>query len=106
MLELKNYYVQEVENLTDLFTIIYTIVDDIFNDIIPISIRNRRNIKDSKLVDSEIITISIVGELLTSDSEKAFFCLLRREYKLLFPTLGDRSRFNRTKRNLHAVIKK
>ena len=53
MLELNNYYIQKVENLTDLFTIIFTIVDDIYNDIIPISIRNRRNIKDSKLCDSE-----------------------------------------------------
>ena len=61
MLELNNYYIQKVENLTDLFTIIFTIVDDIYNDIIPISIRNIRNIKDSKLCDSEIITISIVG---------------------------------------------
>ena len=41
MLELNNYYIQKVENLTDLFTIIFTIVDDIYNDIIPISIRNR-----------------------------------------------------------------
>lgn len=105
MLKLNNYYFQEVENLTDLFTIIYTIVDDIYNDIIPINIRNRRNIKDSKLSDSEIITISIVGELLTIDSEKAFFSLLRREYKVLFPKIGDRTRFNRTKRNLHAVIR-
>ena len=104
MLELNNYYIQKVENLTDLFTIIFTIVDDIYNDIIPINIRNRRNIKDSKLSDSEIITISIVGELLTIDSEKAFFSLLSREYSKLFPKLGDRTRFNRTKRNLHSVI--
>ena len=83
MLELNNYYIQEIENLTDLFTIIYTIVDDVYNDIIPISIRNRRNIKECKLSDSEIITISIVGELLTIDSEKAFFSLLSREYKTI-----------------------
>ena len=44
MLELNNYYIQEIENLTDLFTIIYTIIDDVYKDIIPISIRNRRNI--------------------------------------------------------------
>ena len=106
MLELSNYYIQEVENLTDLFTIIYTIVDDIYNNIIPIDIRNRRNIKDSKLSDSEIIIISIVGELLTIDSEKAFFSLLSRESKYLFPKLGDRTRFNRAKRNLYSVIKK
>ena len=51
MLELSNYYIQEVENLTDLFTIIYTIVDDIYNNIIPIDIRNRRNIKDSRSIE-------------------------------------------------------
>ncbi|MGL5715729.1 MAG: IS982 family transposase [Paraclostridium sp.] len=106
MLELNNYYIQELENLTDLFTSIFVIVDDIYNEIIPISITNRRNIKDSKLCDSEIVTISIVGELLTIDSENAFFSLLKREYKALFPKLGDRTRFNRTKRNLHCVISK
>src|SRR5699024_3473663 len=100
MLEFNNYYIPKLENLTDLYTIIYTIIDDIYNNIIPINIRNRRNINDSKLSDSEIITISIIGELLTIDSEKAFFSLLSREYKHLFPKLGDG-----TKRNLHAVIK-
>ena len=106
MLELNNYYIQEQKNLTDLFTNIFVIIDDIYNEIIPMSISNRRNINDSKLSDSEIITISIVGELLTIDSEKALFSLLKREYKNLFPKLGDRTRFNRTKRNLHWVISK
>ena len=48
------------------------------------SIRNRRNIKDIKLSDSEIITISIVGELLTIDSEKSFFSLLKKNIKHYF----------------------
>lgn len=104
MLELNKYYIHEIENLTDLFTTIFVIIDDIYNEVTPIAIRDRRNIKDSKLSDSEIISVSIVGELLTIDSEKAFFSLLKREYSNLFPRLGDRSRFNRTKRNLHAVI--
>ena len=43
MLELNNYYIQELENLTDLFTNIFVIIDDICNEIIPIGIRNRRN---------------------------------------------------------------
>ena len=106
MLELNYYYIQEQNNLTDLFTNVFVIIDDIYNEIIPMSISNRRNINDSKLSDSEIITISIVGELLTIDSEKALFSLLKREYKNLFPKLGDRTRFNRTKRNLHWVISK
>lgn len=105
MLDFNNYYIQEVENLNDLFTIIYIIVDDIYNDIIPTNIRNRINIKNSKLSDSEIITISIVGKFLTIDLGKEFFGLQLRKYKFLFPKIGDRTRFNRTKRNLHAVIK-
>jgi len=88
MLELNKYYIQEIENLTDLFTTIFVIVDDIYNEVTPIAIRDRRNIKDSKLSDSEIISVSIVGELLTIDSEKAFFSLLKREYSNLFPRLG------------------
>lgn len=106
MLELNNYYIQELGNLTDLFTSVFVIVDDIYKEIIPINVSNRRNIKESKLSDSEIITISIIGELLTIDSENAFFNLLKREYKTLFPNLGDRTRFNRTKRNLNWVISK
>ena len=67
---------------------------------------NRRNIKDIKLSNGEIITISIVDELLTIKSEKSFFSLLKREYKGLFSKLGCRTRFNIIKRNLHLVISK
>ena len=43
MLELNNYSIQEVENLTALFTIVYTIYWwYIYNNIIPIDIRTRR----------------------------------------------------------------
>lgn len=41
---------------------------------------------------------------MTIDYEKSFFNLLKRESQYLFPTLCDRTRFNRTKRNLYAVI--
>lgn len=46
------------------------IVDDIYNAIIPMGIRNKDNIKDNKPSDSERITIIIVGELLNIDSKK------------------------------------
>lgn len=42
MLELSNYYIKNVENLIDLFTII----NNIYNEIIPDGIINRRNIGD------------------------------------------------------------
>ena len=72
---------------------------------IPYSIRNRRNISDSKLSDSEVISISIVGEAITLDSEKAWFYFVKKNFNDLFPNICDRRRFNRTKRNLFSVIK-
>lgn len=50
MLELNNFYIQNSENLTDLFTNRFIIIDCIYNEIIPMSIRNNRNIYDIVLL--------------------------------------------------------
>lgn len=106
MLELdRNYSIKEIENLKDFITIAYVIIDDIYKKVTPTYIVNRCNINDSIMSDSEIITISIVGELLTIDSEKAWFGFCKKNLRDLFPRFCDRTRFNRTRRNLHAVIK-
>lgn len=68
-----NYSIQEIENLKDFVTIAYIIINDIYKRVTPTHISNRCNIKDSIMSDSEIITISIIGEFLTIDSEKAWF---------------------------------
>lgn len=105
MLELnKSYSIKEIEDFKDLVTIVYVIIDDIYQEVTPTYIKNRRNVGDSILSDSEIITISIVGELLTIDSEKAWFGFCKKNFKDLFPKLCDRTRFNRIRRSLHAVI--
>ncbi|MFT9494171.1 IS982 family transposase [Anaerosolibacter sp.] len=105
MLELTNKYsIKKIDDLKDFITIIYVIIDDIYQSITPTRIKNRRNINDAILSDSEIITISIVGELLTIDSEKAWLGFCKKNLKDLFPILCSRTRFNRTRRNLHAVI--
>nr|WP_170272330.1 hypothetical protein [Clostridium tarantellae] len=41
---------------------------------------------------------------MTIDSEKAWFSFVKKNFKELFPNIEDRSRFNRTKRNLYTVI--
>ena len=105
MLEFTYYNTEKINDLKDLFTIIFVLVDDVYNEIIPSNIKNRRNISDSKLSDSEIISISIFGEAITIDSEKAWFFFVKKNFKDLFPNIGDRTRFNRTKRNLFMVIK-
>lgn len=104
MLELNCYSVQEIENLKDFFLVCYVIVDDIYNQIIPDDIRFRRNYSRSKLSDSEIITLAIVGEVHGIASEKSWFNYVRKNFKDLFPNLNHRTRYNRTRRNLEPVI--
>lgn len=104
MLELKYYSVHEIENLKDFFLVSYVIIDDIYHKIIPDSIRFRRNYTESKLSDSELITLAIVGEIHSISSEKAWFNYVRKNLKDLFPNLSHRTRFNRTRRNLESVI--
>ena len=104
MLELKYYSVQEIQNLKDFFLVSYVIIDDIYHKIIPDHIRFRRNYSESKLSDSEIITLAIVGEIHSISSEKAWFNYVFKNFKDLFPNLGHRTRFNRTRRNLESVI--
>lgn len=55
---------------------------------------------DEKLSDSEIITISLCGELAGTDSENAWFSFVKKNYLYLFLNLCSRSRFNRTRRAL------
>lgn len=104
MLELTSYSVQEIENLKDFFLVSYVIIDDIYHHIIPVQIRYRRNYDCSKLSDSEIITLAIVREIHGISSEKAWFSYARKNFKDLFPNLGHRTHFNRTRRNLTKVI--
>lgn len=53
--------------------------------------------------DSEIITLSICGELVGTDSENAWYSFVKRNYRHLFPKLCSRTRFNRTRRALLQV---
>lgn len=68
ILEFTYYNTEKIDNLKDFFTVVFVLIDDVYNEIIPSSIKNRRNVSDSKLSDSEIISISIVSEAFTIDS--------------------------------------
>ncbi len=59
----KKYSIKEIIDLKDFITVSYVTIDDIYQNITPTYIKERRNINDCILSDSEIITISIVGEL-------------------------------------------
>lgn len=93
-----------LSNLKDFITATYVIIDDFYQKVTPAHIKNRRNIDKSIMSDSEIITLSIVGELLTIDSEKAWFSFCTKNLNDLFHNFCTRTRFHRTRKSLLKVI--
>ena len=96
-----------IENQTfeDFILVIFVLTDDFYKSVVPDSVKFRPNVEKAQLSDSEVITIAICRELLGIDSEKAWFNFVRRNLRHLFPKMCDRTRFNRTRRNLLQVMK-
>lgn len=103
MLKFQNNYTTVIATFEDFILTVYVMIDDLYWEYAPHSVSCRRHIQDTKLSDSEIITISICGELAGIDSENAWFSFVKRNYRHLFPKLCSRSRFNRTRRALLPV---
>ena len=100
MLKFQTNYTTTIQNFEDFILVVFVLIDDLYQTYAPVSVTQRRNVEQAKLSDSEIITISICGELFGIDSEKAWFSFVKKNYKHLFPRIGSRSRFNRTRRAL------
>ena len=100
MLKFQTNYTTTMQNFEDFILVVFVLIDDLYQTYAPVSVIQRRNVEQAKLSDSEIITISICGELFGIDSEKAWFSFVKKNYKHLFPKIGSRSRFNRTRRAL------
>lgn len=54
----------------------------------------------SKMPDIELITIAVLAESLSMDSENWLFSKLKKEYSAQFPNLIDRSNYNRRRKKL------
>lgn len=70
----------------------------------PDTVSTRRNIKHAKTTDSEIITISLYGEIAGIDSENAWYVFVKKNYHFLFPTLCSRTCFHQRHTALLKVI--
>jgi len=92
-----------MEDIKDLVTAIFVLTDDLYNENIPDEIRNRLHKDKAILSDSEIITIAIMGEIMSIDSENAWVRYVHKNMRDLFPRMCERSRFNRLRRNLASV---
>lgn len=95
MLKFQDNNTTNIATFEDFILVVYVIIDDLYQQYVPSEIANRNNISEAKLSDSEIITISICGELAGIDSENAWYSFIKRNYRHLFPKLCSRSRFNR-----------
>lgn len=103
MLKFQDNYTTIVTNFKDFILLVYVVIDDLYREYAPESVSGRRNYCAAKLSDSEIITISICGELMGIDSENAWYSFAKKNYCHLFPDFCGRTRFNRTGRNLLQV---
>lgn len=101
MLKFHRYYTTTLANLEDLFTAVFVIIDDLYQKYAPVQVKTRKNVSQSSTSDSEIITISLVGEMLGVDSENAWHSFVKKNFLRLFPSLCCRSRFHRRRNCLH-----
>jgi len=87
-----------------ILTTIFTIVDDTMKGSAVIQHALHRPGPAPHLSDSEVITIAIYQELIGEPREDHFFRLHQGSLRTFFPGLNERSRYNRRKRDLWAVI--
>ena len=94
-------------NLDDFIVAVFCVIDDTLKEIL-----RERRIKRlrsrgpmPKLSDSEVITMEVVGEYLSLNTDKAIFDYFRRHYAHFFPAVAriDRTTFVRQAANLCEV---
>ena len=102
-MKFQDNYNMQIENMEDLILISYVMIDELYKQYAPQEVTKRKNVSKVKLSDSEIITISICGELAGIDSENSWYNFVKKNYLYLFPDLCCRSKFNRKRRDLLQV---
>ena len=73
MLKFQNNNTTVIATFEDFILTTYVIIDELYHQFALPEVAKRRHVLDAKLSDSEIITISLCGELLGVDSENAWF---------------------------------
>ena len=84
MLKFQDNNTTVIATFEDFILTAYVIIDELYHQFAPPEVTRRRHILNAKLSDSEIITISLCGELAGVDSENAWFSFVKRNYRHLF----------------------
>src|SRR5947209_8496439 len=91
-----------IQTFEDLCTYVYVTVDDVFQT--SIQPYDQRPGPRSSCTDSEVLTLTLVAELVGLDDETVFLNYVARTHRCLFPMLPDRSRYNRRRRALGEAV--
>ena len=87
-----------IHTFEDLCTYVYVTVDEVFQTYV--QPHDQRPGPRSPFSESEVITLTLVAELVGLDDETVFLDYVNRNHRALFPLLPDRSRYNRRRRAL------
>ncbi len=87
-----------IQTFEDLCTYVYVTVDTLFQTYI--RPHDQRPGPRSAFSDSEVITLTLVAEVVGLDDETVFLAYVQRNHHALFPLLPERSRYNRRRRAL------
>ncbi len=91
--------------LEDVFTIVYTVVDDAYQKLFRTPTYFRRSPNANPVYsDSEVVTLALVAELNGYDSRLSWWDYVNKNYRHLFPRLCDRTRYGRRLARLRVAI--
>jgi hypothetical protein len=90
-------------SLEDMFLLLYCLLDDLYQEHVPPAVRLRSQHGRIQFSDSEVLTLSLMQEALSNDSERSFHRFVRKNYLHLFPHLVTRDRYHRRRKALWAV---
>jgi hypothetical protein len=89
-------------SLEDFIIAVFCIIDDELAKTLD-SIKLRKSGRTPGLIDSEVLTMEIVGEFLGLDTDIGIWRYFRTHWKHFFPDIPDRSNFVRQAANLHII---
>jgi hypothetical protein len=91
-------------SIEDMFLVLYCLIDDLYKAHVPQAVQTRSQYRRMECSDSEVLTLSVMQEALSMDSEASFLRFVRKNYLALFPRLLSRERYNRRRRALTEVM--
>jgi hypothetical protein len=89
--------------ITDIFTIIFVLVDDWYQ-IEGVKLLKGKSGKKPEFSDSEVITLMIAHDFIPYPSETQYLGFIRANYLSLFPRLINQSQYNRRARALRLLV--